>query len=166
MEAPVGEPRIETLPQTTLAGLHVTQSIAHNQTGALWQRFMSQRASIPAVASPYLYSVEVYPDLTFFQQFDPTRSFEKWAAVAVSDTANLPAGMDVLELPEGLYTVFPYRGRPSEAVPVYQHIYGVWIPQSPYALDDRPHFALMGAGYKGEHPDSEEEFWIPIRKHT
>jgi AraC family transcriptional regulator len=31
-------------------------------------------------------------------------------------------------------------------------------------MDDRPYFALMGDKYKGEVLDSEEEFWIPIKK--
>jgi AraC family transcriptional regulator len=30
-------------------------------------------------------------------------------------------------------------------------------------MDGRPYFALMGEKYKGEQPDSEEEFWVPVK---
>jgi AraC family transcriptional regulator len=31
-------------------------------------------------------------------------------------------------------------------------------------MDNRPYFALMGEKYKGENPESEEDFWIPVKK--
>ncbi|MEO0474076.1 MAG: GyrI-like domain-containing protein [Bacteroidota bacterium] len=51
--------------------------------------------------------------------------------------------------PAGKYAVFPYKGRPSEAMNFYQYIFVRWMPQSAYAIDSRPHFALMGDKYKG-----------------
>ncbi|MFM9945765.1 MAG: GyrI-like domain-containing protein, partial [Bacteroidia bacterium] len=42
-------------------------------------------------------------------------------------------------------------------------IYGTWIPNSEYNLDNRPHFEILGEKYKNNHPDSEEEIWIPIK---
>jgi AraC family transcriptional regulator len=37
------------------------------------------------------------------------------------------------------------------------------MTKSAFLLDDRPHFAVMGAKYKSEDPSSEEEIWIPIK---
>ena len=37
-------------------------------------------------------------------------------------------------------------------------------PNSDYKPDDRPHFELLGAKYKNDDPDSEEEIWIPIKR--
>ncbi len=71
--------------------------------------------------------------------------------------------MDQLVIPEGLYAVFSYVGKPSEAQAFFKYIYGSWLPGSDYLLDNRPHFALMGKDYKGEDPDSKEEFWIPVK---
>ncbi|MEQ9302116.1 MAG: hypothetical protein RIF33_26285 [Cyclobacteriaceae bacterium] len=43
------------------------------------------------------------------------------------------------------------------------HIYGTWLPQSDFRLADKPHFEVMGEKYLGaDHPDSEEEAWIPL----
>lgn len=31
-------------------------------------------------------------------------------------------------------------------------------------MDDYLYLAIMGEMYKGENPDSEEDFWVPIKK--
>ncbi|MGB0178129.1 MAG: GyrI-like domain-containing protein [Owenweeksia sp.] len=155
--------RIEDLKAMTLAGKKATMSFAQNRTGELWQSFMPLRSGIPG-ASSELYSAEVFPGTDFFRNFDLGRSFEKWAAVRVENTEFIPAEFNMLEVPGGLYAVFPYKGRPSEAAPVFQYIHTSWLPASGYILDDRPHFALMDERYKGEDADSEEEFWVPVRR--
>lgn len=158
------EPRIETLTRTMLAGNRLKMSFAANRTRELWQWFMPQRKEITNGIGPELYSVEVYNHPKFFEDFDPHREFEKWAAVRVTDLDTLPAGMEGLTIPGGLYAVFLYKGKASEAAKVYQYIFGTWIPGSGYVLDNRPHFALMGGKYKNDDPDSEEELWIPVKK--
>ncbi len=142
----------------------MTMSFANNKTFELWQSFFPRKREIKNKVNNDLYSVEVYPDTSFFQDFDPILTFVKWAAVAVSEIEDIPAGMEALTLPEGLYAVFHYKGKPSEIKDTFQYIYGQWLPNSKYAMDARPYFALMGEKYIGEHPDSEEEFWIPIKK--
>lgn len=156
------QPRIETIKEIKLIGTRRSMSFANNQTVLLWQTLMPRRGEIINALSANLYSVELYNDPRFFQNFDPAREFEKWAAVPVSDFDAVPDGMYTLTIPAGEYAVFPYRGKPSEAKATYQYIYGGWIPQSPYELDDRPHFTVMGERYKGEDPESEEEIWIPV----
>jgi len=44
------------------------------------------------------------------------------------------------------------------------YIMSQWLPNSKYILDHRPHFELLGAKYKNNSPDSEEEVWIPIKE--
>jgi len=156
-------PRIETLTTTTLIGKKLTTSFANDKTFELWRSFSPRKKEIKHTINDNLYSVEMYPNTSFFQNFNPIQAFEKWAAIAVSKAEEIPQGMESLTLPEGLYAVFPYKGKPSESMGTFKYIYGEWIPHSKYGLADRPHFALMGAKYKGEHPDSEEEFWIPVK---
>lgn len=157
-------PEIEQRSPTKLIGKSTTMSFADDRTHELWQSFMPHRKAVEYVDGPELYSVQIFPDTTFFEQFDPNRIFEKWAAIPVTDFATVPDALETLIIPAGLYAVFYYWGRPSEATATFRYIYSTWIPQSEYELDDRPHFALMGEGYKGEDPESEETFWIPIRK--
>lgn len=158
------EPQIRTLAKTKLIGKSAKMTFANNKTKELWQSFMPKRTNIKNNIGSDLYSVEIYNDTNFFKNFDPTKEFEKWAAVQVKDFSSVPNEMETLEIPEGLYAVFHYKGKSSEAQKTYQYIFGNWIPNSEYQLDDRPHFALMGEKYKNEDPNSEEELWIPIKE--
>jgi AraC family transcriptional regulator len=136
----------------------------HNTTADLWGKFRPVSQQIKQRKGPQWFSIEVYPDL-FFSAFDPVRTFEKWAAVAVENsTQTIPEEMEELLIEEGDYAVFTYRGSSDDVHHMYRFIYSEWIPQSEFDLDNRPHFAIMGANYKKEDPDSQEELWIPIRK--
>lgn len=157
------EPRIETLPPSVFIGLSNRMSLAHDETPKLWQSFMPRKDEVKNQEGEELYSIQEY-DPEYFQVFDPHAEFYKWAAVKVSDSSDLPSGMKSMSTEGGMYAVFPYKGLPSEAVDFIQRIFNMWLPVSEYELDDRPHFAVMGENYKGEDPDSEEEFWIPIRE--
>jgi len=158
------EPEIRTCKETKLIGKRITTSFAHDKTVELWQRFAPRRKEIINSVNSDLYSVDVYHDTAFFRNFNPEKEFEKWAAVAVSDFDTLPHDMETMIIPEGQYAVFHYRGKPSESGETMQFIYGIWLPDSEYEMDDRPYFALMGEKYKGEGDDSEEDFWIPVKK--
>ena len=157
------EYRRELLPGKKLVGKRMTMSFADDKTGELWKSFMQQRREIPDNINQELISMQVYP-ARFFTDFHPTTPFEKWAAAEVTDFENVPGGMETFILPEGLYLVFNYRGKASDAAPFFQNILGEWLPQSDYRLDDRPHFEVLGEKYKNDSPDSEEEIWIPVKK--
>lgn len=157
-------PRITSTEDIQLIGCKTRMSIVENKTANLWQTLMPRRNEITNSVGKELYSVEVYDDLSFFDSFNPKKEFEKWAAVPVSDAEKIPDQLHLLNIPSGDYAVFHYKGKPSEAQATYQYIYGQWLPSSEYVLDNRPHFAVMGEKYRGEHPESEEELWIPIRK--
>lgn len=87
----------------------------------------------------------------------------KWATVPVSDFNFVPDGMETLEIQQGLYAVFDYKGNTSDAPVFYNAIYNLWLPNSEYELENRPQFEILGEKYKNNNPDSEEEIWIPIR---
>jgi AraC family transcriptional regulator len=156
------KPLLKNLEETKLIGISVRMSFANNKTKDLWTSFMQRRSEIQNSIGRELYSLEIY-DSKFFDHFNPTNEFEKWAAVRVNDFNRIPASMNTLIVPLGLYAVFHYTGMPSQASDTYQFIYNQWVPNSEYALDERPHFTVMGENYKGEQPDSEEELWIPIK---
>jgi AraC family transcriptional regulator len=155
-------PRLETLKEKKLLGKNTLISFANNTTVALWKSFMPRRNEINNRISEAYYSLEVFPE-KFFDHFDPRAEFEKWACVEVSDHGFIPEGMKTLTVPSGLYVVFIHKGLPSEGERTYNYIFREWIPASIYAVDRRPHFAVMGEKYKQDSPDSEEEIWIPVK---
>lgn len=155
-------PRIETLAEKKLTGMRMAMSFADNKTFQLWSGFMPRRSEVANAVGANLYSLQVYP-AHFFANFNPTATFEKWAAVEVPDFDTIPEGMETFTLPGGLYAVFFYHGSSANAPQVFRYIFSEWLPASGYVLDARPHFELLGEKYKNNSPDSEEEIWIPIK---
>ncbi len=139
-------------------------SFSNNQTHELWKSFMPSRREIKNNIGSDLYSVEVYEPL-YFKNFNPEKEFDKWAVVEVTDFETVPEDMETLISPRGLYAVFLHKGAASKGPETYQYIFGTWLPASDFLLDNRPHFAVMGEKYKNDDPDSEEEVWIPVKKH-
>lgn len=155
-------PRIEMLSEKKFVGKRIKMSFSENKTHELWRSFMPRQRQINNIIGMELYSIEVYGQL-YFDNFNPKREFDKWAAVEVMNFDRVPDEMETLNSPRGLYAVFQYKGAASKGAETYQYIYGTWLPESDFLLDNRPHFAVMGEKYKNEDPDSEEEMWIPVK---
>jgi len=158
-------PSIQKLKKTLLVGNKINMSLTKNLTLKLWQTFMPQKNKIKNTVDQDHYSVETY-EPGFFNDFNPTRPFSKWAMVKVNRFEDIPEGMETLVIPEGKYAMFKYIGRSDEVQTFYQYIFTQWLPASEFMLDDRPHFARMGMLYKNDDPESEEEIWIPIKEKT
>ncbi|MFC7669543.1 GyrI-like domain-containing protein [Hymenobacter humi] len=137
------EPRIEQLAETQLIGQRLTMSLAADRTRELWQNFMPRRREILHPLGPDLYSMQLYGP-GYFNDFNPTVEFEKWAAVAVAASGNVPPGMETTTLPGGLYAVFLHCADDRTPDQAFRYIFETWLPASGYSLDDRPHFEPAG----------------------
>lgn len=155
-------PRIEILLEKKLIGKRLQMSLANNKTKELWQSFMPRRKEIQNSIGTDLYSMQVYDSL-YFTTFDSNNRFEKWATIEVKDFHTIPDEMETFTLPSGLYAVFFYKGLNTDTQ-IFQYIFGTWLPNSEYVLDNRPHFEILGEQYKNNDPNSEEEIWIPIKE--
>ncbi|HEY3429641.1 MAG TPA: GyrI-like domain-containing protein [Cyclobacteriaceae bacterium] len=155
-------PRIETTAEKKLIGNYLKMSLANNKTGELWKNFIPRRKEITTNRNTDLISMAVY-NPSYFVQFNPVNEFEKWAAVEVENFENIPADMESFTLAGGLYAIFDYTGSSNDPS-VFQYIFGTWLPNSKYVLDNRPHVEVLGAKYKNNDPTSEEEIWIPIKE--
>ncbi len=158
------EPRIETIAEKKLVGKCLKMSLSNNKTFELWQSFMPRRKEIQNNLTTDLFSLQTYNDSFDFQNFNPTIEFTKWALVEVSDYENIPENMEAHTLKGGLYAVFIHKGPASEGGRTFQQIFGSWLPNSEYDIDNRDHFEILGEKYKNNAPDSEEEVWIPIKR--
>ena len=155
------KPRIETSTEKKLVGQRLTMSFADYKPGELWGNFMPRRREISNHLTNDLISMTIY-NPTHFADFHPTNEFEKWAAVEVTNFDQVPDNMETFTLPGGLYTVFDYKGLNTDDS-IFQYIFGTWLPNSHYDLDDRPHFEVLGEKYRNNDSTSEEEIWIPIK---
>jgi AraC family transcriptional regulator len=153
-------PRIKTLPTTKFIGKNLSFTYSDYRIFELWSSFMPHRKEIQNAIGSELYNIQINPD-TF--DFQPTTPFIKWAAVAVTFFDFVPDGMETLEIPEGLYAVFHYKGNQTNVAEFFNSIYTQWLPNSDYELDTRPQFEILGDKYKKDDPTSEEEIWIPVK---
>lgn len=155
------KPGIEIAKEKKLVGMQLTMSFDNYKVGELWKSFMPRRNEIANSLTTDLISMTVYKP-THFANFKTSNEFTKWATVEVSDFENVPKEMNTYVLLGGLYAVFDYKGL-NTGHSIYEYIFGSWLPGSAYALDDRPHFEILGSKYKNNDPASEEEIWIPIK---
>lgn len=159
----MNEPRLIELEEKKLVGVRIWTSLAENKTRELWQSFRPRIVEIGNVISGSFYSVQIYDDNLSFDQFTPNTQFEKWAAMEVSDIDSVPARMEPLIL-SGRYAVFVHKGTPADFFRTTSpYIFGTWLPNSEFELDQRPQFEIMESGYDPRDPNSEEEVWIPIK---
>jgi AraC family transcriptional regulator len=154
------EPRIEQIGQKKLVGMKISMSHAENKTFMLWKSFMPHRGAIKNKLNKEFISMQVYQEP--IRLGDLNQEFEKWAAVEVSDYAELAAEMETYSLEGGLYAIFHYKGTSTDNS-IFVYIFGTWLPNSGYLLDERPHFEVLGEKYKNGDPNSEEDIYIPIK---
>lgn len=156
------QPRITLLNDKKLVGIKAAMSISADATPQLWKAFRSRSTKVPYRSSAEFISLQEYPT-DYFKNFNPNTEFVKWACIEVVDFEAIPHGMQNFILTGGTYAVFDYKGGSADRR-IFQYIYGDWLPGSGYALDCRPHFEVLGATYKTNDPNAEEEIWIPICK--
>ena len=154
-------PKIKTFPTTKFIGKNRSFTYADYRVFELWSSFMPMRKEIQNPIGTELFNIQITPD-NF--DFHPNTPFVKWAAVAVPSFDFIPEGMETLEIEEGLYAVFNYKGAQSDAAAFFNTIYTEWLPSSDYELENRPQFEILGKKYKNNSPAAEEELWIPIKK--
>nr|WP_321409696.1 GyrI-like domain-containing protein [uncultured Carboxylicivirga sp.] len=155
-------PQIITTHQRILVGKKLQMSLTNYKISELWRSFLPHKKEVQNRLNNDLISFTVY-DSNYFKAFDPEKNFIKCAAMEVLSVDEVPEGLEVMVIPEGMYAVFNYKGSASDHS-VFQYILGSWLPASKYILDDRPHFEVLGEKYSNTAPDSEEEIWIPIKE--
>lgn len=158
----IDSPRIVTLENKKLVGHAIEMSLVNNKTFKLFSGFMPHRKHIQNVINNDVYEVLIY-DINYLKNFNPTNTFTKWATIEVKNYDTIPENMETLDLENGLYAVFNYKGLVKDFGKLMQYIYTEYLPKSEYKLDSRPHFNVLGKKYKRNSPDSEETVWIPIQ---
>lgn len=155
------EPKIVYSEARICVGMRLESSLTLDRTRVLWQRFGPRIKEIKYKVGPEKISLNVYP-ASYFQSFQPSTTFMKWALVEVSSAEIIPEHCERFIIPQGEYAVFRYQGLNTDKS-IFQYIFETWVPQSGFQLDNRPHFEVLGNNYANNDPASEEDIWIPIR---
>jgi AraC family transcriptional regulator len=157
------EIEIKNHPETLLVGVHTRMSMIDNKTHYLWSSLMPRKSEISNVVSSDRYSLQLYQP-GYFDGYNPSVMFLKWALLPVADQARIPDEMHPFILPAGDYAVFTHHGDSTGFGKSIYYFHTEWLPNSKYMLDDRPHFEILGEKFKYNDPKSEETVWIPIRR--
>ena len=151
-------PKIVEIKEKKTIGMK-SQMLQHQYGNiiALWKQFMPRKREIEHTLNHELIALQDYSEFGNFE-----KPFDIWACTEVSSHETIPEGMLSYTIPAGTYAIFLQKG--MNAGTTYQRIMTEWLPHSDYVIDDRPHFQVMGDKYKNGSPDSEEDFYVPIRK--
>ncbi len=152
-------PKIITISEKKVVGMR--SAMHRDQYGnivALWKQFMPRKRELKNTVSEELIAMQIF---TLQKDGQPNEEFQIWACAEVLSFNDIPKNMENYILPSGEYAVFLHKG--MDASTTYQRIMAEWLPTSGFQIDDRPHFQVMGEKYKNGSPDSEEDFYVPIR---
>ena len=151
-------PTIIQFDGTLLCGASAHMTLRTFTPWTLWPKVMPQLSRVSNRKNKDLISLRSFEGIPVFgPTADP--NFTYWGGAEVTGPNE---GLEHLEIPPGTYAVFHYKGLSSDSS-VWRYIYNEWLPNSPWELDHRPHFERLGAKYKNEDPNSEEDIYIPVR---
>lgn len=158
----MNQPKLVDLPKTELVGIRIQTCMAKNETRALWERFQKLLVVSGIFLEIEKYSIQIFDPQATISTLTPQTEFEKWAAVESKHFPTVPSEMDTITL-TGKYAVFLHKGLPSDFPKTAGFIFGQWMPNSNFSVDNRPHFEIMPVGYSPFDPNAEEEIWVPVK---
>ncbi len=127
--------------------------------GALWDTFIGRADRIPNRIGDAMFGViHTRPET---ERTHP-HELQYVAAVSVSSTAEVPAGMVSWTVPAGTFAVFTHRGPIGTIGDTVSMIYREWLPQSAYQHAGTADVELYDHRFCCDGADSEMEIWIPV----
>ena len=154
--------KVEDVQPKELVGHKLSSSLVADNTSALWRGFLPRCVDIRHRKTEELISLQIYPQ-QYFEAFDPRTNFEKWALAEVDNMNDQAADMQKFLLAGGEFAVFLFEGSRADVPEIYHYIFNVWLPASAYALDQRPHFEVLGKDYDARAQTSREHIYIPVK---
>tara|TARA_B100000497_G_scaffold128039_1_gene172747 strand:+ start:6334 stop:6807 length:474 start_codon:yes stop_codon:yes gene_type:complete len=154
----MNEPKIIEFEGSLLSGISKSMDLQTFAPAEVWSQFMPRISRVNNRLNDDLISLRSFEGIPLF---GPNASpvFVYWGGV---ETEVKNDGFEHIHIPSGTYAVFHFKGLSSDST-IWRYIYGEWLPNSSWELDDKPHFERLGPAYKNNHPDSEEEIYIPLR---
>ena len=138
-------------PAQTVVGLQIRTKPMSPEIPALWPKFVARIDEIPAPAEPRVsYGVMRHEAATL----------EYAAAVSVTATGNIPAGMTAITLPAGTYAEFSYPI--SGLGKGFGEIHNQLIPASSYRQGPGPFFERYDEKFDPRNPQSPVAIYIPV----
>ena len=150
------EPKIVTRSAFTVAGMKYRGKNEKNEIPQLWEKFMPRTSQVKHKVNPNVcYGVMDNYD-------EKTCEFDYLAGFEVRDTSDVPEGMEIWQVPEQTYAVFPCNLK--EIKQAFRQIYHEWLPQSSYQRAGGPDFEFYDDSFKPDQGKLDLRLYVPVRK--
>ena len=155
--------RVVKSPEILIVGMKASLSFEtiSEGTGKLARQFMPRLKEVKNRVGNNTMSLQNHDNFDY-HNLPPTRTFEKWIGVEVSNLEDVPEGMETLTIKSGNYLVIDFKGTMQEFIKNWHYIHSQWLPNSEFKLDNRPHFEKLSSKYSPMNVVNEEEIWIPV----
>ena len=144
-------------PAMTLIGLRYQGRNQNHEISAMWDVFNQRSGEIKNTVKGAAYGVCRVPAGL------PEGEFEYIACLPVSKVEDLPAGMQVVELPALKCAAYPHHGKLDKLGETYQALYSAWLPQSGLEVVE-PGFDLEYYGEEFDFTDTSLFYiYLPVK---
>jgi AraC family transcriptional regulator len=167
MEVVTMEPEFVKREAIKLIGIMYYGDNKNWEIPKIWEEFIPLMKKVPN----RLPVQEAYGLCFYTESFSKTGLFYYMAGLPVSSLEEIPMELVGKILPASEYAVFthkePVAGKTGNIKDTYAHVYGTWLPKSPYVNPYGYDFEYYDERFKGNtNPDSEIDIYIPIRKRS
>ena len=148
------EPKLITKPAFTVVGLLLHTQPMSPEIPTLWEEFVPRIGEIQ-------HQFEGHVSYGLMGRFDQaTGMFDYMAGNAVTQVAQLPAGMTRWDISANTYAVLETTlSRIGETM---DYMYRTWAPSSDYQPVDAPSFERYGEAFSAENP--VVDIYVPVKK--
>jgi AraC family transcriptional regulator len=151
----VQPPRFESRGASRIVGYEELLTADTRETiPQLWRRLNQSVGNIPGRLDRRGYGV--------IRNSEAESGFRYLAGFEVAAEAEVPEGMQAVDLAEQSYAVFSHSQHVSKLFATMCAIYRDWVPHADVALADEPCFELYGEDFDPETGLGTIEIWLPI----
>lgn len=157
----VSEPEIMNIAPIAVAGIRFPESRVEDGYTQAWRSFKKDFQQ--HTANNTFYSIYESEKLCTPNTFDLQYKANVFIGVESSNYDN-KENQKLKIIKGGKYAKFTYVGLVENILYFYQYIWGVWLVDSKYELDNRDDFELYTEKFIGEYnQNSEIDIYIPIK---
>jgi predicted transcriptional regulator YdeE/DNA-binding transcriptional MerR regulator len=146
------EPKIVSRAAFTAVGMIYCGKNENQEIAGLWREFTPRMSEIKHV---------VDGAFGLCAPADESGAFKYMASFAVSDTSQIPEGMQVWEVPAQKYAVFPTTL--DKVGETYKYAFETWLPGLGYEYTQGPDFEYYDENFDPEVEGSKFEIYVPIK---
>lgn len=158
-------PEIVTLQPKKVVGFRFDMSVEKNNSIEMWEKLNAQLAKQNNISmSNNRYGIYETSDTCQPNTFNKNSEATEFIGIEMSCDSNIPEGMELKEISGGKYAKFIHKGTVKNLISTYYYIWGVWLPNSSFQLDEREDLECYTEKFlEAENEESQIEIYFPIQ---